>query len=607
MTQDRSDFLLTAEQAHAVNSNEGAIVVLAGAGSGKTEIVARRVLRLLESSDGSSRILALTYTNKAAEELRNRFRLRAGSLGELVTTETLHGFAHALVQQHGTRIGLPIDPELLVRDEDRVELLARWLASERLAPSEDALAFLREVDLSRARLQPTENVANWRNALSSLPGLDYPALFDATHELLDLKSVRRQIHRTYSNIIVDEAQNLTPAQYRLLTDLLGQEGEGPAAVLVGDDKQSIVSFAGADPSLLKRFVADHSAKVIRLQENFRSARVLSALSDSVARDLDQRLAPTRTHPAAGALSFQALENEAAEGTFVADWVASLLGEGLPQHSLAPGESPSIKEDEIAILGRSASTLREVALALDGRQIKYAASSSSGDWLEGSVGRLVLEIIALRAAPDQVSTRWRLSRLLAVPEEELVTPQQVRVAIRDQPNEMMASVSRLFEANSIAELLARLSEIEVPRSADVAELAGWEADSAELRAAWLDFTTVTDKIAQTWSNFRRFCSHRQRGAALSGVQLLTIHKAQGREFKAVVIVGMNDGQIPDFRARTAEDAEAELRTFYVAITRARRSLLLTRPRQRRTRYGMRVATPSRFLSYLPTSARSSVEN
>lgn len=593
------DNFLTKDQLEAINSREHAIVVLANAGSGKTETVARRVIRLLESSGDSSRVLALTYTNKAAEELRNRFRDRAGALGQMVTTETFHGFAHALVQQHGTRIGLPIDPEILTRDEDRVELLTRWLASEGLPPADDALGFLREVDLSRSRLVQTERVANWRNALASLPGLDYQGLLDAAHELLDLKSVRRQILRTYSHVIVDEAQNLTPAQYRLLDELLGRSEEGPSAMLVGDDKQSIVSFAGADPALLQRFMQERAAKVIRLEQNFRSAQVLSALSERVAHDLDKRPVVMPTHAAAGALHFMATADERAEGAYVADWIATLLEEGLPGPALAPGESAVVGEDDIAVLGRSASALREVASALGELEITYTASSGAADWLEGSVGQLVMEIVALRAAPTQVSTRWQLGRLLGISDDALGDMEQVKTAVAHHDNSMVSSVSTLFDAKSISELIDQLGNIPVPKTADIADQAAWESDALELRAAWAEFVTLNDLDTRTWANFRRFCSNRQRGAASSGVQLLTIHKAQGREFKAVAVVGMNDGQIPDFRARSREDLEGELRTFYVAITRARRSLLLTRPQQRRTRYGMRTAKPSPFLRFLPS--------
>lgn len=595
---DFDEIALTRQQRAAVDSDERAIVVLANAGSGKTETVARRVLRLLENSDGSSRVLALTYTNKAADELRTRFRLRAGDLSDLVDTETLHGFAHALVQQHGTRIGLPLEPELLTRDEDRVELLTRWLASQGLPPKDDAVGFFRQVDLGRARLEVSEEINDWRQALTSLPGIDYAGLLDAAHELLELNSVKRQVVRTYTHIIVDEAQNLSPAQYRLLEDMVGVEKDAPSAMLVGDDKQSIVSFAGADPALLQRFMRQHNAQVVRLDENFRSARVLRALSDAVARDLGHRSIPAQAHAAPGSLAYAALPDESTEGSHVADWVATLLREGLPTSAVAPGEMTSLRDIEVAVLARSATALRGVAASLEERGISYTASSSTADWLEGTIGQVVMEIVALRASPDRVSTRWRLARLLHASETELESVDSVRQTLMTHDDAALASAASLLDAVNVEEFIGRLDEVTIPENAGVSDQAAWLADASELRLAWSDFATVTDQDARSWSNFRRFCSHRQRGASLDGVQLLTIHKAQGREFKAVAIVGMNDGQIPDFRARTVADQDAERRTFYVAVTRARRLLLLTRSMRRRTRFGSRAADPSPFLNYLP---------
>lgn len=588
---------MTDEQLQAINSDAKAIVVLANAGGGKTETVARRVLRLLEATEGVSRILALSYTNKAADELRDRLRRRVGALSERVTVETVHGFAHALVRQHGSRIGLPVEPELLTRDEDRVELLSRWRASEGRPPSYDPVQDLRKVDLDRSQLVQSPEVVDWRNALSSLPGLDYPGLLDSAAELLELKSVRRQVARTYKHVIVDEAQNLTPAQFRLIDLLTPLGADGPTAMLVGDDKQSIVSFAGADPALLDRFVSERQALVIRLSRNFRSARQLSALGGRVARDLGQQTAEEDVHAAEGVIKMAAALNERDEGRQVAEWVQDLLDNGLPVDALPLGESTVVGPDDIAVLGRSASALRETTDALQARGVPFSASSSASDWLEGVVGRILLEIVALHAAPAHVSTQWQLSRLLDVNDGALVSLEDVRVALMSHFDPMVTSVAPLIDEVSVAQLVDRLDEIAEPEEADSIGLAAWNSDKSEIRRAWSEFQNTTDRDARSWSSFRVFCSRRQRGSATGGVQLLTVHKAQGREFKAVVLVGMNDGQIPDFRAKSPADQKSELRTFYVAVTRARRALFLTRAKSRQTRFGPRLADPSPYLRYL----------
>jgi DNA helicase-2/ATP-dependent DNA helicase PcrA len=248
---------LTADQQAAVDCRDRAILVSANAGCGKTEVVVRRVERLLaEAPDAAFRVLAVSYTVKAADEMDERFVLNLGDMRRRVDANTLHGFAHALLRQHGTQIGLPLEPEVLTRDEDRVELLSRWLQEDDRELQEEPGVALRGLDLARARLLGDPGVADWSAALASVGALDYAAMLEKATELLALPSVRRQVSRLYQEIVVDEAQNLTPAQYRFLVAAIGPPSGHMPTTMVGDGKQSIVGFAGADPALMERFARD---------------------------------------------------------------------------------------------------------------------------------------------------------------------------------------------------------------------------------------------------------------------------------------------------------------------------------------------------------------
>ena len=568
-------------------------MVLAGAGSGKTEVVARRVQRLL-SEPGAGRILALSYTNKAAEELGERLQSRVGSESERVTTATIHGFAHSLLRQHSTRIGLPVEPEILTRNEDRAELLNQWRGSQGLPPVTNPSALLSEIDLKRARNVDSSDVEDWRRALASLPALDYAALLDAALELLELKSVRRQLARTYTHIVVDEAQNLTPSQYLLLTAMIGENHDGPSVMLVGDDKQSIISFAGADPDLVKRFARSYDAEVIELTENFRSAAIISRLAVLIAKELGQGQPLTEPHAAPGRIAFVSGADESDEAAKISDWVEDLLLTGLPEESVAFGESVNVRAEDIAVLGRSASALRATADALDARNIAYSTHSDAADWLEGLVGKVVLELVAFNAAAKHVSPQWQLGRLIDVDPEMLESREQIAQVMRSHDDSLIAALSRLVEETEMRGFMESLGTVVRNQEARTSELASWNADLQEIEKAWLEYEGKVDRGSQTWLDFRLFCSRRQRGSVTSGVQLLTVHKAQGREFRAVAIVGMNEGQIPDFRAKSAIEQAGELRTFYVAVTRARRVLLLSRALRRATRYGPRSTAPSPYL-------------
>lgn len=599
----RPDYPLSEKQAAAVDCNDRAIMVVASAGSGKTEVAARRVERILAESPGETfRVLALSYTLKAADELRQRFQERLGELHKRVDTNTVHGFAHSLLRMHGTRIGLPVEPEVLVRVEDRAELLARWLSTDGRPVPDDLIGVLQRLDVARARLSTAPLLGEMEAALESAGALDYSSMLQRATELLGLKSAYRQLRRLYGHVIVDEAQNLTPAQYLLLKALVGMPAEGHVSTMVvGDEKQSIVSFAGADPGLIARFGEEYRATRFELRQNFRSAEAIVAAGDAVASQLGQT--PTSVvratkYAAAGQIKIYEAPDEHAEGEYVARWVTRLLSDGLPMAALAPGESSVVRPDNIAVLARSATALRPTEAALKAAGLTPAMASSPDDWLATLPGKIAFELVALHSARGHQSTHWQLGRLLRVGEDEVATPALLVEVLQCHDDPGVRALVPLCSTPQPSEFVELAASLIPPYQADDQTLASWEADFSQLAEAWRSFVQQTDRVEQTWGNFRLYVSRQQRGDDLApGVRLLTIHKAQGREYRAVAVVGLNDGQLPDFRATQGDERVAELRTFYVAVTRASRAVLVTRARSRQTRYGLRSTDPSPFLEYL----------
>lgn len=226
------------------------------------------------------------------------------------------------------------------------------------------------------------------------------------------------------------------------------------------------------------------------------------------------------------------------------------------------------------------------------------SSSPDDWLATLPGKVAFEIIALRSASSHKSTHWQLSRLLDVDDDEVTAPAPVAKALEAHEDPGVRALVPLCSIEQPAEFIAAATSLDPPAGVDGQALASWEADFGQLVDAWHAFAQQTNHVEQTWGNFRLYVSRQQRGDDLApGVRLLTIHKAQGREYRAVAVVGLNDGQLPDFRAASRDDQVAELRTFYVGVTRASRVLLVSRARSRETRYGPRSTEPSPYLSYL----------
>jgi DNA helicase-2/ATP-dependent DNA helicase PcrA len=590
--------LLSDQQQLAVNSTSDAVVVVASAGSGKTEVIARRVERLLhEDAAGHSRILAVSYTVKAADELRRRLNNRLGGLSDRVDAQTIHGFAHDLVRQHGTKIGLPLEPELLTRDEDRVELMRQWREEQGRPIDADALSILREVDLLRARVSADADVHDWNAALLNMQALDYPALLTAAYDLLSIRSVSRQIHRTYKHVIVDEAQNLTPAQYRLISAIIGEPPTPTInSTFVGDDKQSIVSFAGADPRLIAQYENDYAAERFALSINFRSATRLSSLAQSVAESLGHEGGQEVAHAAPGQIMIHEAQDETKEADFVCRWIVRLLENGVPSSALSELDARSIQSNEIAVLGRSATALRRLGPALEIAGVPYTIASASNDWLESLPGKITLELIALRGSADHHSVHWQLARLLGDETGAIKSFDELRLYLRKSEDPFVRMLEPMCDVLEIERFISALDKLDVPDLVGP-DATAWKADLEQLESSWTSFSNSADRTSRSWSNFRLYCSRQQRGdEKADGVKLLTIHKSQGSEFKAVAIVGLNDGQLPDFRARSGDQEQAERRTFYVAITRPRRVLLLTRSRSRQTNYGPRAQQPSPYLDF-----------
>ncbi|WP_248581611.1 ATP-dependent helicase [Nocardioides sp. InS609-2] len=580
---DGADVNLSDEQRAARDCDDQYVVVLASAGSGKTEVVAQRVERILTGGTGF-RVIALSYTRRAAAELRDRFASRLDEEHRRVETDTLHGFAQGLLLQYGTWIDLPAEPIIVVDDADRVELLQEWRSSMGMPLLDDPKEQLARLDLARARGEDDPIAEDWDTALTEAGALDYEAMLARAKELLDVPAVARLVARVFRHVIVDEAQNLTASQYEFLKQLFLAGRDVSHVMLVGDDKQSIVGFAGASPQYLHEFERDFSATVFRLTQNFRSAADIVTLGDRIAAALGDPPSTSENYAARGSVGRMNYTDERAEAIGISEWVSHLLADGLPSAALAPGEDPTIRAEDIAVLGRTASSLRASQAALESAGHTVAVATHADDWLGSDVARSAWLLATFR--PDSAVSRRRIQRELSVD-----------AGSRDSARDSLSG----SHAEELREFAAPLSPQEFViqiETLDVHDDEFWARDQAEILSVWKNFCDRAPQTDRSWPQFELFVARWQRGDGQGvGVRLHTVHKAQGREYKAVAVIGLNDGQFPDFRARTAKDLEAELRAFYVAVTRPSRALLLTRPERIQTRNGPWARPASRFLEYV----------
>lgn len=603
------DFPLTDEQQAVVDSHDSALVVTASAGTGKTEILARRVERFVtDPRNGDAHVLVVTYTTRAANEFRSRLHGRISGSRHRITADTVHGFAQSILSIHGSHIGLPLDFQVISNDEDRLELLTGYDISSQ---PDDCPSLFRELDLARAKGDSHPKLRHWRFALDDMGAVDFAEMISKATEVLRIPALAEMFRNIYGLVIVDEAQNLTQQQYQLITALAGRNPETGLPIvsttLLGDQNQSVTGFAGGDSTLMAHFAQEYDARTFALTRNHRSSRRLASLEQVVSLELEGKGVRDLVHAegeAEGVIICDTLRDERSEGCFVADWAASLLCEGLPPEAVSPGETCRVQPEDVAVLARHSAALSHVSEALSRCGYEVARAHHGDDPMATPLGTVALLLARSRSERHQMTASSRLRREFgfeapaATPGESGVVRAEAADSLRARVEDHLDVLIPLLDADSPSDFVDRINECDLPETAGDELLAHWLADRRLISEAWSEFTGTTPVAERSWTRFALHFDRGERGRDLgSGIRLLTVHKAQAREFKAVAVVGMNDGQFPDFRATSREEGRAELQAFYVATTRASRVLLLTRAQVRPTRYGARRTEPSPFLQYV----------
>ena len=369
----------------------------------------------------------------------------------------------------------------------------------------------------------------------------------------------------------------------------------------------MTGFAGGDSTLMRRFVSEYGAREFVLTQNFRSSKRLASLERVVSVKLggDGPRRGVRAEGAAdGVIECRVCPNEQSEGSFVADWAESLLNEGLPSEAVSPGEICRVNPEDIAVLARHSAALSFASEALSTRGHEVARAHSEDDLMATQVGTVALLLMRSRSERHRMAASGALRREFGFLQFDAVsggsdaaTAGEVD-ALRARASDHLEILIPLLDADSPSAFVRTLEECDLPETARDELLAGWRADRRLIEEAWSEFTNTTPSAERSWTRFALHFDRAQRGRDLGpGIRLLTVHKAQAREFKAVAVVGMNDGQFPDFRATSIEEKQAELQAFYVASTRASRVLVLTRALVRPTRFGARMTEASPYLQLI----------
>ena len=624
---------LNPEQRKAVVTTEGPLLVLAGAGTGKTRVITHRIAHLIDQGVSASSILAMTFTNKAANEMKSRIaqlvpNRRAGEL----TVGTFHSFCVKALRKHPDRAGLR--PGFGICDADD-QLVAMKQAQRQLQIPETKLkpsATVGRVSLLKNRLVGPEALMDSEDEMESNLGhiyrcynaslrasglLDFDDLLLYAVQLLKDKKTLTQFRRRYRYILVDEYQDTNGPQYEIVRAIGGSHRN---VCVVGDDDQSIYGWRGADVSKILNFEKDFpKAVVVRLETNYRSTPQILRGANAVIRNNSSRH-DKALRPAAedgDKIHTVRLADENDEATFVVeDILTRLRQERLPLK-------------DFAILFRTAVQPRQFEVEL--RQVGIPYNLVGGmSFFDRKEVRDVLAYLKLVANPaDELS----LLRVINVPargiggtsvEKMLGAAATHQLSLSDvirrsaefpavparaatAAREFLETLDGLAHLQSGPDLVSLVKELvqTVDYDAEIRKRYDDPATRAKRREAVVEIMNIAEAHAR--GNRKATLTTLLEDIALTAnddrdqdekdderMTLMTLHSAKGLEFGQVYLVGAEEGLLPHSRSIQDGAIEEERRLAYVGITRAKERLTVTYAKSR-ARYGQReTVKPSRFL-------------
>jgi len=634
---------LNPEQRRAVETTEGPLLVLAGAGSGKTGVVVHRIAYLMEQGARPDEILAVTFTNKAAAEMRERVvRLVGKRRAEGLTVSTFHAFGLTMLREHLHRLGWP--KQFSIYDtQDQNALIKRILGSLHTGPqSYDLGRLLSHISLAKnAGVSPEifERAANledpyelvlselyprYQRALKAQGAVDFDDLILLPLALLEgNKEVQAAMHARFRYLMVDEYQDTSKVQVRLLKALAGNGN----VCVVGDDDQSIYAWRGAEPENILRFErAFAGAQEVKLTRNYRSTGfILNAANAVIAGNTERRGKELWTEVGDGApIDLVVCDQDADEAEWVAVHIDELcFKQGGPRRSL----------NDIAILYRLNGQASAFEDALNTHRIAYKMVGGMRLFDRKEVRDALAYLRVALRPEDEVSLR----RIINTPSRGIgdATLERLSEVARQSQQTLWQTLKRAGELPELGRSAAAVTEfvetIERHRShlrgKQLAESADSFFEETGVYEAARNSVKSVEGGASKVANVRSLVSSLSRFAereknpqlsiymnriALDGrdegdadkedegkVTMLTLHAAKGLEFPVVFLVGMEEGLLPhEGMGGLPPNLPEERRLAYVGITRARENLILSRCKLRSRRGRLQERVPSRFLEDLP---------
>jgi ATP-dependent DNA helicase UvrD/PcrA len=628
---------LNERQREAVMHGDGPLLVLAGAGSGKTRVITTRVATLVGNGMSPRAVLALTFTNKAASEMRQRLGRMLGNQATELWMSTFHSAAAQILRRHIHHLGYTGSFSIF-DDQDCAKLLRHCLSEEGVGEQSGTPATMAwAIDRAKNEGLGPEELARrpmagevlvrvyrrYQRALKRQNALDFGDLIMlAARVLREQPDVLARYRTRLQHVLVDEYQDTNRAQYVLLRLLAN--GERPNLCVVGDDDQSIYGWRGAELRNILDFEHDFpDATVIRLEQNYRSTKTILAAAGAVVANNNDRKGKTlwTANPQGAPVTVAVAEDDLAEARLVMTEIRRLVNGGRRLHDVVifyRTNAQSRAVEEAAMRAAMPYTIVGGIRFYERKEIKdllgyLRVLANPAD--EASLERIIntptrgigdQTVAALRSAARESGISIVELLRLATPVPGLATSSTTRVRAFA---ELLADLATTLEGDSLGAVLERVLELTGYR--DRLEEAGAERASRvenieELLAVTRDFDQRSPADENARTRLGRFLEEAalvtdwdRQNESRDRLTLMTLHTSKGLEFPVVFMLGMEEGIFP--HQRTLDDAQAleeERRVCYVGMTRARAELYLVRA-ERRLRFGtISERPPSRFLEEIP---------
>ncbi|MGB7283410.1 MAG: UvrD-helicase domain-containing protein [Candidatus Acidiferrum sp.] len=626
---------LNPEQRQAVETTEGPVLILAGAGTGKTRAITFRMANLISKGVPAEAILAVTFTNKAAEEMRTRVSdllLRSGVPPAQPWLSTFHSLCARLLRREAPSAGLPRD--FAIYDDDD-QLAAVKLAMSKLAIDDDSLTprnllgrishaknhaktpeMLRGEAIGKEGRRAADVFAAYEKLLQQSNALDFDDLLLRSVRLLrEVTAVREKWQARFHYIHVDEYQDTNRVQYDLLRLLTGPRHN---LCVVGDEDQSIYRWRGADVSILLSFSRDFpGARIIKLERNYRSTQNILDAAGAVVANNPERLGKSLSATKGSGMNLRYFEarDAQAEAEFVAGELERILNDDSAQ--------------TCAVEYRTNFQSRAFEEVFRRQGLRYKLVGGFSFYNRAEVKDTLAYVRLAMHPEDDIS----LLRVLNLPPRGIgkTTVDTLREAARVDGSSLWAAIERFVSAaaagravtplRTFQDLIRKLQEALTKKEPaeflrTVLEESGYmdmlkDRNTPEDVARLENLEELTRAVAESIEAGETFTDFLDAAALVSdadsfegkpGVTLITLHSTKGLEFDHVFLTGMEEGICPHGRSMNEEKGiEEERRLVYVGMTRARSSLTLTRAVYRRifgNEQQLRASLPSRFLAEIP---------